>query len=326
MDAPKSRSEKRRTNGVKAGQRRFIRSVTIPAVLYAGIGIFSLGWAFVLMFFKYSPGRAGGPVLGLGGTNPFIGVQHFHNMVSGVSKHARLFRTSLVNTFLFVLAVVPLNLAITLPLAALIESVKSLQVKRVLRAIYFLPVVTSQVGVAMIWGYVYDPQAGLLNMAVRLLGGRPIAWITDPRTAFLGIPVAMWAVIVARLWADYGYNMVIFVAALQGIPHTFKEAARIDGGNAWQVFWHVTVPLLRPTLLFVCVMTVLDAFQVFDLFQVLTDGGPRDQTRVLMLDIYYNAFRYQKMGWAAATSLVLVVVVMTFTLIQMRVLRTEWEY
>ena len=326
MNAAKPKPGKKRRGGVWAGQRRFILSVTIPTLLYAGIGIFSLAWALVLMFFKYSPGRAGGPILGLGGTNPFVGLQHFYNMMTGVSKHARLFRVSLANTLAFVFSVVPLNLMMTLPLAALIESVRNHHLKRLFRAIYFLPVVASQVGVAMMWGYVYDPQAGLLNGIVRTLGGKPIAWLTDPRATFLGMPVAMWSVILARLWSDYGYNMVIFIAALQGIPPTFREAARIDGANTWQVFWKVTVPLLRPTLLFVGVMTMLDAFQIFDLFQVLTNGGPRDQTRVLMLDIYYNAFRYQRMGWAAATSLVLVVIVMGFTLIQMRVLRTEWEY
>jgi len=100
----------------------------------------------------------------------------------------------------------------------------------------------------------------------------------------------------------------------------------IDGASAWQVFRKITVPLLRPTLLFVCVMTMLSSFQVFDVIQVMTNGNPNNQTRVLVLDIYDNAFRYQRMGWAAAVSLVLVAIVMIVTVIQMRVLRTEWEY
>jgi multiple sugar transport system permease protein len=317
--------KKRGRGGLKAGQRRFIISVMIPAVLYEAIGILTIGWALALMFFKYSPGRAGGPILGLGGSNPFVGLAHFRNMIDGVSMEARLFRTSLKNTLIFAFAVLPLNLAITLPLAALIESVRS-RLKIVFRAVYFLPIVTASVGVAMMWGYLYDPQAGLFNALIRALGGIPVAWLSDPRAQFVGVSVSMWATVAAYLWQDYGYNLVIFIAALQNIPHELREAAFIDGANAWQVFTRVTIPLLRPTLLFVCVMTMLSSFQIFDIIQVMTDGGPNHQTRVLMLDIYENAFRYQRMGWAAAIGFVLTVVVMGITVIQMRLLRTEWEY
>ncbi len=311
--------------GLRTSQRRFILSVTIPMILYGSIGLFTIAWALVLIFFDYSPGRVGGPVLGLGGSNPFVGLEHFRNMIDGVSLEARLFRTSLRNTLIFAFAVLPLNLAITLPLASLIESVSS-RVKTAFRAIYFLPVVTSSVGVAMMWGWLYDPQRGLFNAIIRTLGGTPVAWLSDPRAQVLGVSVGMWAVIGAYLWQDFGYNLVIFIAALQGIPREFKEAALIDGANAWQVFTRVTIPLLRPTLLFVCVMTMLSSFQIFDVIQVMTNGGPNNQTRVLVLDIYENAFRYQRMGWAAAISFVLVLIVMIVTVVQMRVLRTEWEY
>jgi len=315
----------KRRGGLWVSQRRFILSVTIPMILYGGIGLFTIGWALVLVFFDYSPGRAGGPILGLGGSNPFVGLEHFRNMIDGVSREANQFRASLRNTLIFALAVLPLNLAITLPLAALIESTGS-RIKTAFRAIYFLPVITSSVGVAMMWGWLYDPQRGLFNALLRTLGGTPVAWLSDPRAQFLGVSVAMWAVIGAYLWQDFGYNLVIFIAALQGIPGEFKDAALIDGANAWQVFVKITVPLLRPTLLFVCVMTMLSSFQVFDIIQVMTNGNPNNQTRVLVLDIYDNAFRYQRMGWAAAVSLVLVLIVMIVTIIQMRVLRTEWEY
>lgn len=316
---------KHRLSGLAAQKRSFVLSVAIPTLLYEALGVLTIGWALALMFFEYGPGRAGGPILGLGGSNPFVGLEHFRNMISGTSLEARLFRTSLKNTLLFAFGVLPLNLAITLPLAALIESVRS-RLKIAFRAIYFLPVVTAGVGVAMMWGYIFDPQYGLVNAVIRLLGGTPIAWLSDPRATFLGVSLGMWAVIVTRLWSDYGYNLVIFIAALQGIPEQLREAAIIDGANAWQVFSKVTVPLLRPTLLFVCVMTMLDAFQVFDIIQVMTQGGPNNQTRVLMLDIYENAFRYQRMGWAAAVGFVLAVLVMGITIAQMRLLRTEWEY
>jgi len=324
MSASISHLAKRR-GGLAAGQRRFILSVTIPTILYGSIGLLTIGWAVVLMLYEYSPGRTGGPILGLGGSNPFVGLDHFRNMISGVSLEARLFRTSLINTLILAFIVLPLNLVITLPLAALIEAVRG-RLKIAFRAIYFLPVVTSSVGVALMWRYLYDPQHGLLNAIIRLLGGTPVAWLSAPRAQFLGVSVSMWAVIAAYLWQDYGYNLVIFIAALQGIPREFKEAALIDGANAWQAFIKVTVPLLRPTLLFVCVMTMLSSFQVFDIIQVMTRGEPNNQTRVLVLDIYENAFRFQRMGWAAATAFILVAVVMIVTVAQMRLLRTQWEY
>ena len=316
---------KRRLSGLAAQKRKFVLSVAIPTLIYESLGVLTIGWALALMFFEYGPGRAGGPILGLGGSNPFVGLEHFRNMISGTSLEARMFRTSLKNTLLFAFGVLPLNLAITLPMAVLIESVRS-RLKIAFRAIYFLPVVTAGVGVAMMWGYIFDPQYGLANAVIRVFGGTPIAWLSDPRATFLGVSLGMWAVIVTRLWSDYGYNLVIFIAALQGIPVQLREAAVIDGANSWQVFSKVTIPLLRPTLLFVCVMTMLDAFQVFDIIQVMTQGGPNNQTRVLMLDIYENAFRYQRMGWAAAVGFVLAVLVMGITIAQMRLLRTEWEY
>lgn len=311
--------------GLATSKRRFVTSVTVPLLLYESLGIFVLGWAFALMFFDYSPGRVGGAVLGLGGSNPFIGVGHFIEMLKGTSVEANLFRVSLRNTLIFAVAILPLNLAITLPLAWLLESIGR-RFKALYRTIYFLPVLTSSVGVALIWMSMYDAKAGWINAIIRAFGGTPVAWLSDPRAGFAGVSVAMWAVILAYLWQDYGYNMVIFIAALQGIPQELREAALIDGATPWQAFRKVTLPLIRPTMLFVCVMTMLSSFQVFDIIQVMTNGDPSNQTQVLMLDIYKNAFRYQNMGWAAAESFVLFLIVMGVTVFQMRVLRTDWEY
>ncbi len=141
-----------------------------------------------------------------------------------------------------------------------------------------------------------------------------------------GVPVALIAVIIAYLWQDLGYNLVIFIAGLQGIPESIKEAARIDGVNGWQMFRHITLPLLRPTILLAAILTMISAFQVFDIIQVMTDGGPNGQTRVLVIDIYDNAFRFQQMGWASAVALVLFVLVLIISLVQSRMLESEWEY
>ena len=321
----KPTQDKRSKGGLRIAKSRFVSGVTIPLLIYQSLGLFVLGWAFLLMFFEYSPGRIGGPILGLGGSNPFIGLGHFVEMIRGTSVQANLFRVSLKNTLIFALIILPINLAITLPVAWLLELIGS-RFRAFYRTIYFLPVLTSSVGVALIWMTMFDAKAGWINAIIRAFGGQPVAWLSDPRSGFLGISVAMWAVIIAYLWQDYGYNMVILIAALQGIPSELKEAAMIDGANPWKVFTRITIPLIRPAILFVCVMTMISSFQVFDIIQVMTNGEPNNQTQVLMLDIYKSAFRYQKMGWAAAESFVLFLIVMGVTVFQMRVLRTDWEY
>jgi ABC-type sugar transport system permease subunit len=297
------------------------------------MAIFSLlpiVWAFALAFFDFSPRRTGSPILGLGADNPFVGLEHFRRMFDvslGAPLEVRQFHTALKVTVAFAFLVVPLNLAMTLPLAAMIESVG--RRSRVLfRTVFFLPVLTSAVGVAIIWGFVLHAQRGLLNGLISKLTGEVtvIAWTTDASLTFLGIPVALLTVIVAYLWQDIGYNLVIFIAALQAIPESVKDASLVDGASAWQRFRFITLPLLKPTILLASVLTMISAFQVFDLFQVMTDGGPDDQTRALSLDVYQNAFRFQRMGWAAAVSLVLFLVVFTISRVQTRLLRSHWEY
>ena len=121
------------------------------------------------------------------------------------------------------------------------------QLKGLLRAIFFLPTISSSVAVAIMWGYIFHPQAGLLNTLIKAIGlAPPKSWLTDPSAIYLGIPLAMIAVIIAYLWQDFGYNLVIFIAALQGIPQEIQDAARVDGANPWQMFWRITLPLLRP--------------------------------------------------------------------------------
>jgi multiple sugar transport system permease protein len=321
----RQKPNKQPKGGLAIEKSRFVLGVTVPLLIYESLGLFVIGWAFVLMFFNYSSGRVGGPILGLGGSNPFVGLGNFVEMVKGTSVEANLFRISLKNTLIFAFVVLPLNLAITLPLAYLLESIGE-RFRAFYRTIYFLPVLTSSVGVALVWLSMYDSQAGWINAIIRMFGGTPVSWLSDPRAGFAGVSVAMWAVILAYLWQDYGFNMVIFIAALQAVPQDLKDAALIDGATSWQMFTKITIPLIQPTLLFVCVMTMLSSFQVFDIIQVMTNGNPGNQTQVLMLDIYKNAFRYQRLGWAAAESFVLFLIVMGVTIFQMRVLRTDWEY
>lgn len=323
--------------GRDSSKKVFLFSSLTPTLAYmAFFSVLPVVWAFSLAFFDYSAQRAGSGPLGLGGDNPFVGLQNFEEMLTGESLDARQFRTSMGNTIVFAALVLPLNLLLTIPLAVLIESVHE-QFKKVFRLIFFLPVVTSSVGVAIMWRYMYHPQQGLINGTILTISNilEPLGiagparqiWLTDARATIFGIPLPLVAVVIAYLWQDFGYNTVIFIAALQGIPASLRDAARVDGASGWDMFRHVTVPLLRPTVLLTSVLTMISAFQVFDLIQVMTPyGGAQGQTRVLTIDIYENAFRYQRMGWAASVSVALFLLMLLITLLQFRILRTQWEY
>ena len=305
-------------------QHRFAAVSLTPIMVYMmAFTVLPMIWAVVITFFRYSPTREGA-FLGLGGGNPFVGLRNYLDIFSN-SINGQLFRVSVKNTFIFALAVLPLNLAITLPLAVLIETVHR-RLKTVFRTIYFLPTVTSLVAVSLVWGVIYNPTFGLLNLALRAIGLNGMSWLSDPKTSILGVPLPMVCLIVTYVWQDMGYNLVIFVAGLQGIPEVFHEAARVDGANSWQRFWHITVPLLRSTLTFVIVMTMLSSWQVFVIFYVMTGGGPGNLTRTLVLHIYETAFRHQEMGLAATVAMALFAIIMLTTLLQMRLLRREWEY
>lgn len=323
--------------GRQSSKQLFLFTSVTPMLFY--MLVFSLlptVWAFLLAFYDYSPQRMGEGLLGLGGANPFIGLQNFQNMISGQSLEAQQFRISFGNTLLFASLVLPLNLLITVPLAMLIEATHQF-VKPIFRLVFFLPLVTSSVGVAIMWGFIYHPQNGLLNGIILQLAAflEPLGiaaparqiWLTNPNAEIAGIPLGMFAIVVAYLWQDFGYNTIIFTAALQGIPDSLRDAAKVDGANAWQMLRYVTLPLLRPTILLVCVLTMISSFQVFDLIQVMTPGGgAQNYTRVLTIDIYENAFRFHRMGWSAAVSFALFLLIMVVTAIQFRVLRTDWEY
>jgi ABC-type sugar transport system permease subunit len=321
----------------ESSKQFFLFTSITPMLLY--MLVFSLlptVWAFLLAFYDYSPQRVGDGFLGLGGNNPFVGIQNFQNLIAGQTLEAELFRVSLLNTLTFAFLVLPLNLLITIPLALLIEATHN-RLKPIFRLIFFLPLVTSSVGVAVMWGFIYHAQSGLLNGIILQIGSvlesigipppaRQI-WLTNPKAEIAGISLAMFSIVVAYLWQDFGYNTIIFTAALQNIPEALRDAARVDGANNWQLLRYVTLPLLRPTILLVCVLTMISSFQVFDLIQVMTpSGGAQHQTRVLTIDIYENAFRFQRMGWSAAVSVALFLLVMVVTVAQFRLLRTDWEY
>jgi multiple sugar transport system permease protein len=172
----------------------------------------------------------------------------------------------------------------------------------------FLPVVTSLVAVAVVWRYLYHPRFGLLNYGLSLLGLAPLDWLGSPH-------LAMPAIMLMSVWKNFGFNMVIFMAGLQGIPPQLYEAASIDGAGRWQQFRHVTLPMLAPTSVFVGIMTLIGNFQLFAEPYVMTRGGPSNSTLSLVLYMYDEGFRWWNLGYAAALAFVLFGIILVVTLL-----------
>jgi multiple sugar transport system permease protein len=226
-----------------------------------------------------------------------------------------LFWTALQNTFYFALVGGPLTVLVSLG-AALLLNARLVRFKSFFRTIYFVPFVTTLVAVAIVWRYLYHPEYGLLNYALGFVGIDPIDWLGDPRWA-------MPAIILLAVWKNFGYNMLIFIAGLQSIPGELYEAANLDGAGALSRFWHITLPMLGPTLLFVAVVTMIGFFQLFAEPYVMTQGGPLKSTTSLVLFMYEEGFRWWRMGFAAAIAFVLFLIILAATLVQLRLQRRE---
>ncbi|HBF39327.1 MAG TPA: sugar ABC transporter permease [Firmicutes bacterium] len=218
-----------------------------------------------------------------------------------------LLMQSLSNTAYFSLLSVPLNILLALLLAILINN--KLRGTNFLKAAYFLPTIYSTVAVALIWQWIYDYRTGLLNYFFGLIHLGPYPWLTSTK-------LAMISVVGVAVWRGVGYNMLIFLAGLQGVSVDLYEAARIDGTNQWQMFWHVTVPMISPSTFFVTITSIINSFQVFDITTVLTAGGPGNATNTLVMLIYQHAFQFFRMGYASAIAYVLFGIVLVLTLIQ----------
>jgi multiple sugar transport system permease protein len=238
----------------------------------------------------------------------------------GLGNYARLvhdpvFWRALLNTFYFALVGGPLTVAVALG-AALLVSAKTVRWQGFFRTVYFAPFVTTLVAVAVVWRYLYHPQYGLLNYALGKVGVGPIDWLGDPRWA-------MPAIILMSVWKNFGYNMLIFIAALQSVPQELYEAAELDGAGPARRFWHITLPMLGPALAFVGVVTMIGYFQLFAEPYVMTAGGPLRATTSVVLYMYEEGFRWWRMGFAAAIAFVLFAVIVGATALQRRVARAR---
>jgi len=228
-----------------------------------------------------------------------------------------VFRQVMWNTFYYTLGYVPLAMVASLSMAIFVN--QRLPLISFFRSLYFLPVVSSGVAVALVWGWIYHPTFGVLNWFLDVLFGiQGPRWLSDPKTALPSL-------VMLGVWRSMGANMIIFLAGLQGVPQELYEAARIDGASRWREIRHVTLPLLTPTLFFVLIMSVIGSFQVWEATYLLTQGGPANATLTISYYIYQQAFEWFHMGIGAALAYILFFVIAIVTVVQFR-LQRRWGF
>ena len=225
-----------------------------------------------------------------------------------------LFWKAILNTLIFILIHVPLQVSFALVLAAILNS--KIPAKGAFRAAFFLPVVVSGVAVTILWKQIYSTNLGILNQVLHLIGIGPIPWVTDPSWAMPSI--AMMAT-----WKNIGLYVVLFLAGLQGIPKHLYDAAEIDGANTIKKFFHITVPAINPVFIVVLILSTLGGFSLFIEPYVITGGGPMNSTLSGVLYIYRQAFSFFRMGYAATIGFALAAIIMTVIIIQRRFLEHE---
>ncbi len=301
----------RKSNSFKVNQKIFILAVLIPM----GV-IFLLFWIYPLL-----NGFYGSLTLwqGFSTSRPFIGFDQYARVFQDAT-----FLKAVGNTFKFAAVFVPLDIILALLIAMAIEN--SGKLRTMFRAIYFLPVVTSEIATGLVWAYLYQPSLGLFNQLLRMVNLPPQSFLLSPE-------MALYCIIAYSIWKTLGYDMVLFMAGLNAIPNVFHEAAKVDGASRWQVFWKITLPLLSQTMVFVLITGMISTLQIFGPIFVMTSreanaapGGPLNSTMVVAVYQWQIAFREMNLGYGAAMSVVLFLIIILVTAFQVPLLRSRWEY
>jgi len=242
-----------------------------------------------------------------------IGERHWNGLSNYATlMHDAAFLESLKITAIYTFTFVPLLYVIALALALLVN--QGLKLTGFLRSAFFAPYMVSLVVASVIWSFMLEDPAGVINSVIGWLGIPPQPWLGSTR-------LALTSVILVTLWQSVGYSMIIFLAGLQDIPAVYYEAARMDGAGAWQRFRSITLPLLNRTSVFVLLISFIGAFQLFDPIFVMTKGGPADATTTAVYYIYQQAFQFLQLGYASALSVALFAIILVFSLLQLRVFR-----
>lgn len=238
----------------------------------------------------------------------FVGLANYSAAV-----HNPAFWNSLWDTAYYTLGSVPLTIALGL-LVAVALSHRKVRWQGVFQTVFFLPYIVSSVGASLVWKWLFDTNFGLFNTVLGWFGIGAVPWLTAPGPA-------MPAIILMSIWGGIGFDVVLFQAGLKAVPRELREAAEVDGATSGQTFWRVTFPLLAPTTLFVLIISMINAVQVFTNVQVMTDGGPLNATNVIVFYIYQEAFQFFNLGYGSALAMILLAITLGLTALQLRASR-----
>jgi len=242
----------------------------------------------------------------------FVGIDNYVDLV----RDPLMWR-SLLNTVYYAVLTIPGSMVIGLALALAVN--RAGWAFKAYRTLFFIPVVSSAVAVSLMWKWVYNDDFGLFNWILRSVGLPAVGWLSDPN-------LALPSVAIVAIWKTMGYNMVFFLAGLQGIPAQLYEASAMDGAGWWARLWHITLPMLSPTTLFIAVVSVIGSFQVFDQVFVMTQGGPGNATIVYNYYLWQNAFQYFHMGYASALAYILFLLISIVTIFQVKIFNRRVVY
>lgn len=299
--APKT---KRKPKGNPRTRQQAIYGYAMIAPMLVGFGIFfyyAVGVSFYIGFTEWD-------VL----TSPkWVGLQNYISLFSN-----SVFWKMLWNTTRYTLWVVPLGQIVSLILAIALNT--QIRFRNLYRLIFFIPVLTMPVAIAIVWKFIYNPEFGILNEALGLFGIGNLKWLSDPN-------LSMVSLVIVSIWSGSGYGMLLYLAGLQNIPRVYYEAAQVDGANGISQFFNISLPLLTPTIFFNVVTSIIGSFQVFDIVFMMTKGGPTNSTRTIVYDIYENGFVFFRMGYATATSWILMAIILVITVVQLR-MQKKWVH
>ena len=282
--------------GIKRQLKQEIRGVmwTLPALVFLVLfTIYPMFNAIITSFYNWN----------LTGRKKYIGFYNYQKLFDNAEVYDTIWRT-----VQYALIILPVTLIFGFILALLLKRSSKLNV--VFRTMLFTPRVSSMVAISVVWLYIYNPQYGLLNSVLGLVGIPPVRWINDPATALPSIAAI-------AIWRMLGYSTVVYLGGIQNISEDVLEAATIDGANAVQTVWHITIPLVSPTTFMLLILNSIEVLKMFTTINVMTDGGPAKSTQNLVVMLYEYAFRRYQLGYASTIAVLLFVLILAINLVQM---------
>ena len=297
--------EKKKVKHSKLAKKEWIAAYIFllpAAIFFIGFVIIPMIGGIVMSFFDYNPKSA-----------TFIGIENYINIFKD-----EIFRKSLWNTLVLVIGNVPIVVVFSLFVSMTIFK-KSAKIRSFFRGVFYLPAIASVVSITVVWGWIFHPNYGILNYVLGWFGIDPQVWLGNPS-------IAKWAILMVLVTLSVGQPIVLYMASLGNIPKDYLEAAEIDGANSSQVFKNITWPLLKPTTLYIVIITTINSFQCFSLIQLLTAGGPNYATTTIMYQVYERSFTLGQYVLASSMGVVLAVIVMSISIIQYKYLGSDVEY